>query len=148
VGHGVAYVEVKADEVTIDFTEADDTDIGAATRLADLCASRRRRLYVDLMPAVFMLLGVPFLLGTVGWMLWQAFQTRTLTLVLVYSAMLSMALAGSARLAVLIRGKEIRFRPERGERKPVNWRGVWWDIGKIVIGAAAGGLVGYLIGKK
>jgi hypothetical protein len=48
-------------------------------------------------------------------------------------ALTAIALVGL--LSLRFRSKFIKFRPERGEKKPINWRGALWQVALLGIGA-------------
>lgn len=127
------HVDVDPEGTRVSFEDADDVDLGAASRLDSLFMKRRQSLRA--------IRGVGFVVGgapLVGWLIVKALpevhpEQRWMgpVFIVLFASLANMAYA----LYDLKRTKRIKFRPEPNESKPIDWRSVAWAIGLLVIGS-------------
>lgn len=145
-------ITLRPDAVTIHIGNASDADVGLGTRIEEMLLKCRKRLRLTQQASLALLS-----CGIVLALMLSAANTYLTVRGLIGSNVLLMltaidfALLGIAVMGLvsfMFRGQFIKFRPERGEKRPIEWRD---HIGKVVVGvvvAVITTIVNHLVKKR
>jgi hypothetical protein len=124
-------VNIDAESVRVTFVGDADENVGDAARLDVLISKRRQRLrYFVTIPLLYAL--IP-LLGSFGAR--AALHGIPEWARVFFSVVVGFTLTAVWLMYDFSRKKPIKFRPELGERKPINWRSVGYAVALLIVGS-------------